>query len=60
MEDTITEREFELYEQVRASGVTNMFDVRYVISLSGLSREKIFVIMQNYNKLTEKYPDVRK
>lgn len=56
----ITREEFEAYETVRASGVTNMFDVRTVEALSNLSREKILFIMTNYGKLLKKYPDVRK
>lgn len=56
----ITHEEFEAYERVRASGVTNMFDVRVVQALSGLSREKILAIIQNYEELMGKYPDVRK
>ena len=56
----ITKKEFEEYERVRASGVTNMFDVRTVERLSGLSREKIFQIMKEYGNLNKKYPDVRK
>lgn len=56
----ITKQEFEAYEKVRVSGVTNMFDVRVVQALSGLSREKILAIMKNYEELMKKYPDVRK
>jgi hypothetical protein len=32
------------------SGVTNMFDVRTVESISGLSKAKIFDIMKNYEQ----------
>ena len=56
----ITKEEFEAYERVRASGITNMFDVRTVQTLSGLTKEKILAIMQNYGKLMKQYPDVRK
>jgi len=56
----ITKEEFEAYEKVRKSGVTNMFDVPVVGRLSGLSRNKIFAIMKEYKELMEKYPDVRK
>ena len=58
--DDITRDEFERYEQVRSSGVTNMFAVNVVKDLSGLSREKILAIMKNYGELMKKYPDVRK
>ena len=56
----ITKEEFEAYERVRASGITNMLDVRTVEKLSGLSRNKIIAIMKSYSKLNEKYPGVRK
>ena len=68
--EEISEEEFKSYEQVRESGVTNMFDVllcrfpslwlRVVQSLSGLPREKIFIIMKKYEELMKKYPNVRK
>ena len=56
----ITKEEFESYESVRESGVTNMFAVKLVSELSGLSREQILYIMENYDELCKKYPDVRK
>lgn len=56
----ITEKEFKSYENVRASGVTNMFMVNIVSELSGLTRDKILVIMENYETLMKKYPNVRK
>ena len=43
------------YEDIRESGVTNMFDLRNVIALTGLSKEKIMYIMKNYNELKDKY-----
>jgi hypothetical protein len=43
------------YEDVRQSGVTNMFDVRNVTALTGLSKEQIMYIMQNYSELKDKY-----
>ena len=56
----ITKEEFQKYENVRVSGVTNMFDVRMVEYLSGLDRDTIFAIMKQYSELMIKYPDVRK
>lgn len=56
----ITKREFELYEQVRVSGITNMMATERVKDLSGLSRKTILVIMDSYSDLMEKYPEVRK
>lgn len=54
----ITKNEFKVYEEVRRSGVTNMFNATTVNELSGLSKDAIFFIMENYDKLTEQYPDV--
>ena len=55
----ITKKEFQAYEDVRSSGVTNMYAVNVVEEISGLSREKIMAIMKQYSELMEKYPDVR-
>lgn len=55
----ITEEQFRAYEAVRASGVTNMFDVPMVCDLSGLSRGEALAIMKTYGALTEQYPNVR-
>lgn len=55
----ITEEEFEAYEEVRESGVTNMFAVNVVEQISGLSRKKIIAIMEQYGELVKKYPGVR-
>lgn len=43
------------YEDTRASGVTNMFDVKTVGELTGLTKEQILHIMQNYGSLYDKY-----
>jgi hypothetical protein len=51
----ITQDEFDAYERVRESGVTNMFDVNAVSDYSGLSRKQIITIMQNYETLHSKY-----
>jgi len=55
----ITKEEFQAYEDVRSSGVTNMFDVKTVEALSGLTRKKILEIMKTYSDLMKQYPDVR-
>ena len=52
---SITQDEFNAYEDVRESGVTNMFNVSVVSDYSGLSREKIIEIMSNYEILSIKY-----
>ena len=51
----ITQDDFQAYEDVRQSGVTNMFAVSTVSDYSGLSRDKIVSIMQNYSALHNKY-----
>ena len=56
--ESITKEKFEAYVGVQESGVTNMFDVRTVGMLSGLDREEIMAIMQNYNNLKEKYNEL--
>jgi hypothetical protein len=54
-EKDITKLDVERYEMVRQGGRTNMFDVRNVQALSGLSRDKIMYIMKNYSALIKKY-----
>jgi len=55
----ISKEDFEDYEAIRDSGITNMFNVRMVSDLSGLSGETIKLVMKNYSKLCEKFPGVR-
>lgn len=55
----ITEKQFQAYENIRQSGATNMFMTSVVSDLSGLSKEEIIFIMQNYEALCKKYPNVR-
>ena len=51
----ITKEEFLKYEDVRQSGITNMFDTRIVSYLTGLGREELLEIMKEYSTLKEKY-----
>ena len=51
----ITQDEFDAYVEVQMSGVTNMFNVSVVSDYSGLSRDKIITIMQNYTDLNDRY-----
>lgn len=51
----ITKNDFLEYEQVRQSGVTNMFNTHLVSQLTGLEREQLVYIMKNYSKLNKKY-----
>ena len=56
----IGKKEFEKYEKVRESGVTNMWDVVMVKSLSGLSKEQIMSIIGHYEEYAKMFPGVRK
>ena len=47
--------DFVRYLDCRDSGVTNMFDVTTVKSITGLSKEQIIYIIKNFDKLEEKY-----
>ena len=51
----ITQDQFDSYESVRESGITNMFNVAVVSDYSGLNRQEIMTIMKNYSTLQEKY-----
>lgn len=51
----ITKEQFTAYKKVQQSGVTNMFDVKQVVELSGLKREQVMEIMTNFKSLKEKY-----
>tara|TARA_Y100000310_G_scaffold266185_1_gene277593 strand:+ start:2734 stop:2943 length:210 start_codon:yes stop_codon:yes gene_type:complete len=56
----ITKEQFGRYVRVQRSGGTNMFDVATVSRWSGLDRETIIKIMENYGELAKKYPDIVK
>ena len=56
----VTKQEFQAYEGVRASGVTNMWAVDLVCELSGLKMDECIEIMKHYTELDARYPDVRK
>ena len=51
----ITQEDFDAYEGVRESGVTNMFAINVVSDYSGLNKDKIVSIMKNYSALSDKY-----
>ena len=57
---TISKEEFQAYEQVRASGVTNMWDTEVVANLSGLDHDTILELMKQYSELNARWPEVRK
>lgn len=56
----VTKQQFQSYEDVRVSGVTNMFDAKTVGIISGLDQATIIEIMKNYEELMQLYPDVRR
>ena len=47
--------DFIKFLDCRDSGVTNMFDITTVKSITGLSKEQIIYIMENFSELEEKY-----
>ena len=55
--EKITKEQFEAYVDVQESGITNMFDVKMVESLSGLNKVEIMTIMTNYGELKDKYDE---
>lgn len=57
----ISKEDFEDYERVRQSGLTNMFYISQVVALSdNLTEEKCLAIMENYEDLIKEFPGVRK
>lgn len=52
-----TKEQFEEYVEIRDSGVTNMFDIRYIenISTTGLDRPICMYIMEHFAELEEEY-----
>ncbi len=52
---TITKEKFQSYEEVRVSGKTNMFAVKTVMALSGLTEEECLCIMKDYDTYKELY-----
>ena len=52
-----TKEQFEEYVAIRDSGVTNMFDVRYITNVSdtGLNKSICIYIMQHFEELAEEY-----
>ena len=51
----ITKEEFKAFEEVRESGRTNMCMVSAVCGYSGLEKEQVLAIIEDYEKLSEKY-----
>jgi hypothetical protein len=51
----ITKKDFQKYVKVQMEGTTNMMAIGTVCALTGLSRDKVLNIMQNYSALDKKY-----
>ena len=56
----INKEQFQAFEDIRVSGVTNMFDTRMVASESDglLSKRDVLEVIKLYEFLTKLYPDV--
>ena len=52
-----TKEQFEEYVSIRDSGITNMFDVRYIMDISdtGLTKPICIYIMEHFRELAEEY-----
>ncbi|MBA7510909.1 hypothetical protein ES705_02898 [subsurface metagenome] len=55
----ITKEDFAAYARIQRSGVTNMLDIKVVSKLSGLSKEKIFCIQENYRNVSKRFKFIR-
>jgi len=58
--EEITEDQFEAYEEFRTEGTTNMMNLSKVSDGTGLDRDTLLAIMQNYNYLSRKYPPMER
>ena len=52
-----TKEQFEEYVDIRNSGVTNMWDIRFITKLSdtGLDKSTCMYIMQHFGELAKEY-----
>jgi hypothetical protein len=58
-ETKITREDFAAYARIQRSGVTNMLDIKVVSKLSGLSKEKILRIQENYREVSRRFKFIR-
>ena len=56
----ISKDDFELFEEVRTTGIVNMSIVKNVATMSGLSKDKVLNIMNNYEHYREKFKGANK
>lgn len=56
-EVVVNKEHFEDYERIREAGVCNMYDFETIIDVtySGLTKNIVTAIIQNYGKLKEEY-----
>lgn len=52
-----TKEQFVEYVGIRDSGITNMFDVKFIVGISdtGLTKEICLYIMKHFEELAEEY-----
>jgi hypothetical protein len=55
----ITEKEFESYEWLRQSSLTNMCNLELVSGFTHIDRESLLFLMQHYDEIEKKYPLVK-
>lgn len=51
----ITEEQYMQFEEVRVSGVTNMWDTRTICEFTDLTGDQVREIRKNYSELREKF-----
>ena len=56
--EDITNDDFQAYENVRKSGVTNMYSYD-VQTLAGIDQDTHLAIIEHYDELCKRFPDVR-
>lgn len=50
----ITKEQFEKYENIRVSGITNMWNIDLIRKYTDLTETQIFYIMKHFSSLKEK------
>ena len=52
-----TKAQFKEYIEIRNSGITNMFDIRFItdISTEGLTKDICLYIMSHFKELVDEY-----
>lgn len=55
----ITKEKFLRYEDLRQSGITNMFAINEVKDWTGLNKNEVLEIMKEYSTLKERYINER-